>query len=135
MTAVPPSRLLLVSVLLILRHSTDALLSLSKRVLPRTRLYAGGEGGDSEWAKALFESSGAAVRDFEKDMKMKGLIKGDANTNPKLTANQNLINWLSKEGDVYLSEQSTWGEAPHPMASTFLDHCRLGRLLFVIFKH
>ena len=77
---------------------------------------AGAEGGDSEWAKALFESSGEAVRDFEADMKMKGLMKGTVATNPKLTANQNLINWLTEQGNVYLSEQSSWGEAPHPLA-------------------
>ena len=73
---------------------------------------AGGEGGDAEWAKALYEASG----DFEQDMKMKGLMKGTVVTNPKLTANENLINWLSADGSVYLSEASNWGEAPHPLA-------------------
>lgn len=77
---------------------------------------AGGEGGDTEWAKALYEASGDAVGNFEKDMKMKGLMKGNTSTNPKLTANQNLIQWLSTEGNVYLSETSSWGEAPHPLA-------------------
>lgn len=77
---------------------------------------AGGEGGDKEWVKALYEASGAAVGDFEKDMKMKGLLKGTAATNPKLTANQNLLQWLNAEGGVYLSEASSWGEAPHPLA-------------------
>jgi hypothetical protein len=77
---------------------------------------AGGEGGDKEWAKALYEASGEAVGDFEKDMKMKGLMKGTTDTNPKLTANQNLIDWLSEKGNVYLSETSSWGEAPHPLA-------------------
>ncbi|KAL7575440.1 hypothetical protein ACA910_007341 [Epithemia clementina (nom. ined.)] len=74
------------------------------------------EGGDSEWAKALFESSGDAIDQFEKEMKMKGLSKGSSGLgDPKVTANTNLVKWLSEEGDVYLSEQSTWGEAPHPM--------------------
>lgn len=77
---------------------------------------AGGDGSDSEWAKALFESSGDAMGNFEKEMKMKGLMKGNAQNNPKVSQNQNLINWLTKEGDVYLSELSSWGEAPHPLA-------------------
>jgi hypothetical protein len=77
---------------------------------------AGGEGSDSEWAKALFEASGDAVKEFEKEMKMKGLMKGTAASNPKLSANAKLIEWLTEEGDVYLSEQSAWGEAPHPLA-------------------
>lgn len=79
---------------------------------------AGGEGGDKEWAKALRESAGGIVPGaFEAEMKMKGLLgnKGSGG-NPKLTANANLIQWLEKEGDVYLSEQSSWGDAPHPMA-------------------
>ena len=76
---------------------------------------AGGEGGESEWAKALFENSGDAVAEFEKEMKMKGLGKGNESGDPKVTANSNLITWLSEVGDVYMSEQSSWGEAPHPM--------------------
>jgi len=124
--------LLLVTALLL--HSTDAFLSPSRIYCHggnNFRLYAGGEGGDSEWAKALFESSGEAVRDFEKDMKMKGLMKGNVNSNPKLTANQNLINWLTEEGGVYLSEQSSWGEAPHPMASKFSTCLLLASVLVV----
>lgn len=78
-------------------------------------LFAG-EGGDAEWAKALFESSGAAVGNFEKDMKLKGLMKGNAQTNPKISQNRNLVEWLTSEGDVYLSDQSSWGDAPHPLA-------------------
>lgn len=78
----------------------------------------GGDGSDSEWAKALYENSGqdAATmqQNFEKEMKMKGLMKGTIETNPKLSANQKLIQWLTERGEVYLSEQSTWGEAPHP---------------------
>lgn len=79
---------------------------------------------DSEWAKALYENSGNDIGDFEKDMKLKGLMKGSANTNPKLSANQKLIEWLTRDGDVYLSEQSSWGEAPHPIASKEDDAVR-----------
>jgi len=77
---------------------------------------AGGDGSDREWAKALRESTGAQVGDFEKEMKMKGFLKGVSQDNPKLSANSNLIRWLSEEGEVYLSEESSWGEAPHPLA-------------------
>jgi hypothetical protein len=78
----------------------------------------GGDGNsDTEWVQALFEASGESQqRDFESDMKMKGLMKGTVTTNPKLTANANLIRWLQQEGRVYLSEVSSWGEAPHPLA-------------------
>lgn len=93
----------------VMQHDASAITSSSLRM-------AGGDGSDSEWSKALFESSGEAVRDFENDMKMKGLMKGTVATNPKLTANQNLVDWLTAEGNVYLSEQSSWGEAPHPLA-------------------
>mmetsp|Transcript_57922 Transcript_57922/g.141524 ORF Transcript_57922/g.141524 Transcript_57922/m.141524 type:complete len:643 (+) Transcript_57922:1541-3469(+) len=75
-----------------------------------------GEGGDAEWAKALLENTAAVPGEFEKEMKMKGLLGSMPETDPKLTANGRLVNWLSEEGDVYLSEESTWGEAPHPMA-------------------
>jgi len=75
-----------------------------------------GEGSDSEWAKALMENVGQDSGTFEKEMKMKGLLKGDKNSNPKISQNANLIQWLEEEGDVYLSDQSSWGEAPHPMA-------------------
>jgi hypothetical protein len=77
---------------------------------------AGGEGGDSEWAKALLESTAPEPGAFEREMKMKGLLGKKGDGNPKLTANANLVMWLEKEGEVYLSEQSAWGEAPHPMA-------------------
>ena len=77
---------------------------------------AGGEGGESEWAKALRESTGPLPGQFEKDMKMKGLLGGKGKGDKKLTANSNLVKWLEAEGDVYLSEESSWGEAPHPMA-------------------
>jgi hypothetical protein len=77
---------------------------------------AGGEGGDKEWAKALRESTAAVPGEFEKEMKMKGLLGRKGVANPKLTANANLVTWLIKEGEVYLSEESSWGEAPHPMA-------------------
>ena len=80
---------------------------------------AGGEGGESEWAKALKESEGVAPGSFEKEMqaKMKGLggLKSK-NANPKLSANANLVEWLAEEGDLYLADESSWGEAPHPLA-------------------
>jgi histone-lysine N-methyltransferase SETD3 len=78
---------------------------------------AGGEGGDTEWAKALQESTGPVPGEFEKEMKLKGLLSGQNNKgDSKLTANANLIRWLEEGGDVYLSESSSWGDAPHPMA-------------------
>jgi hypothetical protein len=82
-----------------------------------SRLSMAGDGSDAEWAKALKESTGPIPGQFEKDMKMKGLLgpkqgQGD----PKVTANSNLVKWLEEQGQVYLSEQSAWGEAPHPMA-------------------
>lgn len=77
---------------------------------------AGGEGGESEWVKALLENTAPVPGAFEDEMKMKGLLGKKTDANPKLTANARLISWLSEEGDVYLSEESTWGEAPHPMA-------------------
>jgi len=77
---------------------------------------AGGEGGESEWVKALLENTAPVPGAFEDEMKMKGLLGKKTGANPKLTANARLISWLSDEGEVYLSEESTWGEAPHPMA-------------------
>ena len=77
---------------------------------------AGGDGSDSEWVKALLESTAAEPGAFEKEMKMKGLLGSNKGENPKLTANSNLVTWLEEEGDVYLKEESSWGEAPHPMA-------------------
>mmetsp|Transcript_311 Transcript_311/g.325 ORF Transcript_311/g.325 Transcript_311/m.325 type:complete len:616 (+) Transcript_311:3-1850(+) len=77
---------------------------------------AGGEGGESEWAKALLESTAPLSGAFEEEMKMKGLLGKKTESNPKLTANAKLVSWLNDQGDVYLSEESTWGEAPHPMA-------------------
>jgi histone-lysine N-methyltransferase SETD3 len=78
---------------------------------------AGGDGSDSEWMKALMEASGQTPGEFEKQMKMKGLLgaKG-GDGNPKLSANAQLIQWLEEQGDVFLKETSSWGEAPHPMA-------------------
>lgn len=68
---------------------------------------------DKEWSKVLYENSG----EYNDMIKMKGLLKNNKGTeNPKLTANANLVAWLEKEGNVYLSEMSTWGEAPHPLA-------------------
>jgi len=83
----------------------------------QSALFAGGEGGEAEWAKALLESTGPLPGEFEKEMKKKGFLgnnKGTADT--KMSANSKLITWLEEEGGVYLSELSSWGEAPHPMA-------------------
>jgi len=80
---------------------------------------AGGEGGEAEWVKALLDAGGdnAQPGKFEEEMKMKGLLGPNRGKgNPKLNANSRLISWLETEGDVYLSEASSWGEAPHPMA-------------------
>ena len=77
---------------------------------------AGGEGSESEWVKALQESTAAIPGQFEKEMKMKGLLGNKGTGDSKLTANANLVQWLEREGDVYLSEISSWGEAPHPLA-------------------
>ncbi len=49
--------------------------------------------------------------------KMSGLNpNAKSTTNAKLSANAKLISWLETQGDVYLSDASGWGEAPHPMA-------------------
>lgn len=79
---------------------------------------AGGEGGEAEWVKALQDAAGGTTPGkFEEEMKMKGLLGPNKGMgNPKINANSRLIAWLETEGDVYLSEASTWGEAPHPMA-------------------
>lgn len=79
-------------------------------------LMAGGEGGDKEWVKSLLENTPEEPGAFEKEMKMKGLLGKKEAGNTKLSANAALIQWLEEEGDVYLAEVSSWGEAPHPMA-------------------
>lgn len=81
-----------------------------------TLSMAGGEGGDSEWVKALLENTPEEPGNFEKEMKMKGLLGSKDTGDTKLSANAALIQWLEAEGDVYLAEVSSWGEAPHPMA-------------------
>lgn len=85
---------------------------------PLSMAGGGGEGGDVEWAKALKEAGGGTKPgQFEEEMKMKGLLganRGEGNS--KISANARLIAWLESEGEVYLSEASSWGEAPHPMA-------------------
>jgi len=87
------------------------------RNVPRTQTFmAGGEGGESEWAKALQDARGEAPGSFEKEMKMRGLMGKKGVVDPKLSQNANLIKWLEEKGDVYLSDSSTWGTAPHPMA-------------------
>jgi hypothetical protein len=76
-----------------------------------------GDGSDAEWMKALLESSGTTPGEFEQQMKMKGLLgKKSDGGDPKLSANAELIKWLEAQGEVYMSEASSWGEAPHPMA-------------------
>lgn len=77
---------------------------------------AGGEGGDKEWARALDDAKGEAPGSFEKEMKMQGLMGKKGFVDPKLSENANLVKWLEEKGEVYLSDSSTWGTAPHPMA-------------------
>lgn len=78
---------------------------------------AGGEGGDEEWAKALMEAGGGGEKEkFNEAMKMQGITGKKGSGNTKLDANAALVSWLEAEGEVYLSESSTWGEAPHPLA-------------------
>lgn len=85
---------------------------------------AGGEGGESEWAKALMENSGAVPGTFDKELqaRTKGKLAGlndpsaSKKVDQKLSANARLIQWLQNEGNVYLEDASGWGEAPHPMA-------------------
>ena len=113
---------------------------------------AGGEGGESEWAKALNDNKGRIPGQFDLELakslleksnrnsnsdsndnaesttdtsvtptatkkpKMSGLSKKSNSVNDKLTANAKLASWLEEKGDVYLSDASGWGEAPHPMA-------------------
>lgn len=88
------------------------------------RRMAGGEGGESEWAKALMENSGAVPGTFDKELqaRTKGKLAGlndpsaSKKVDQKLSANARLIQWLQNEGNVYLEDASGWGEAPHPMA-------------------
>ena len=100
--------------------STALLARLGKVPFGTSVSMAGGEGGDSEWAKALEEAKGEAPGSFElemqQSMKMRGLMGKKGSVNPKLSQNANLIEWLEKEGEVYLSDASNWGQAPHPMA-------------------
>lgn len=89
-----------------------------------THLYSSnGEGGEAEWAKALNEASNPIPGAFDKELnksmktKMMGLNpNASRDVDKKLSANARLIEWLEKDGDVYLSDASGWGEAPHPMA-------------------
>jgi SET domain len=75
-----------------------------------------GEGGDAEWMRALLEAGGTTPGEFEQQMKLKGLLGKKSQSNPKLSENAELVRWLETAGKVYLSETSSWGEAPHPMA-------------------
>jgi len=80
-------------------------------------------GGDEEWAKALDEAGGfkedLTRGSFERELKMKGLMKSSNKDDPafrKRSANAALLQWLEEEGNVYLSELSSWAVAPHPLA-------------------
>ena len=102
------------TLLLSLVWSSDAFV-VHRSTSRASKLAAGGEGSDSEWAKALRENTGGGPSFDQELRKLQGLRKS-GNSNPKLTANDNLVQWLTKTGDVYLSEESSWGEAPHPLA-------------------
>lgn len=93
-------------------------LASTSRTTEHVLSMAGGEGGEAEWVKALLDAGGGTKPgQFEEEMKMKGLLGPNKGMgNPKINANSRLIAWLETEGDVYLSESSSWGEAPHPMA-------------------
>lgn len=86
---------------------------------------AGGEGGESEWAKALMENSGSTAGEVDAELlsraktkaKMSGLNPNAKNAvDQKISANARLSLWLKEQGGVYLDDASGWGEAPHPMA-------------------
>ena len=106
------------SVLAFAPQNQPMLMHPTRQQSPTPLSMAGGEGGEPEWVKALLDAGGGnEPGKFEEDMKMKGLLGPNRGLgNPKLTANSRLISWLETEGGVYLSESSTWGEAPHPMA-------------------
>lgn len=86
---------------------------------------AGGEGGESEWVKALMENSGSNAGQVDAELlnraktsaKMSGLNpNAKSAVDLKISANARLAIWLREEGGVYLDDASGWGEAPHPMA-------------------
>mmetsp|Transcript_14530 Transcript_14530/g.35136 ORF Transcript_14530/g.35136 Transcript_14530/m.35136 type:complete len:579 (-) Transcript_14530:45-1781(-) len=105
------------SLSLLQSQQAESFVSPDARISKSTTLsMAGGEGGESEWVKALLENTPEAPGAFEKEMKMKGLLGNKDTGDTKLSANAALIQWLEDEGDVYLAEVSSWGEAPHPMA-------------------
>ena len=99
--------------------SSNSIMGMKERSNSLTQIFmAKDDDEDKEWVKALMEAGGGNTPGkFEEDMKMKGLLGPNKGIgNPKLNANSRLISWLENEGGVYLAEQSTWGEAPHPMA-------------------
>ena len=68
---------------------------------------AGGEGGETEWAKALMDNVGTAPGQFDKEMQaaMKGKMSGlnpnaSKEVDGKISANARLVKWLEEEGDV-----------------------------------
>ena len=109
--------LAILSLSLVQWQQVESFVARDMRISKSTMLsMAGGEGGDSEWVKALLENTPAEPGAFEKEMKMKGLLGNKGSGDTKLSANAALVKWLEEEGDVYLAEVSSWGEAPHPMA-------------------
>lgn len=76
-----------------------------KRLTPKSSLVG--------WAT----NNGKSVDVLETVDKGEGqLLKGlrAINTDPKVTANNNFINWLADNG-VWVSSSSGWGRAPHPL--------------------
>ena len=70
--------------------------------------------GEDSWVAALREAEGKDVKDGA-DQLWGGL--GGANgfaDDPARVANRLLLDWLSENG-VYISEKSSWMEAPHPL--------------------
>ena len=63
--------------------------------------------GEDSWVEALRNAKG---KDVKKDM----WSTGSENEDPSRRANRLLLDWLQKN-DVYVSEASSWGEAPHPL--------------------
>jgi len=63
--------------------------------------------GEDSWVEALRNAKG-------KDVKRDLWSTGSENEDPSRRANRLLLDWLQKN-DVYVSEASSWGEAPHPL--------------------
>jgi len=65
--------------------------------------------GEDSWVEALRAAEG---KDVKPDLW--GNAGGFGNDDPARAANRLLLEWLDKNG-VYISEASSWGEAPHPL--------------------